>query len=46
MTIEAGNKPVLLDSDGSTVVIHENPDDHVTQPIGGAGGRVVCGIIQ
>ena len=46
VTIEEGNRPVLLDSDGSTVVIHENPDDHLTQPIGGAGGRVICGIIQ
>ena len=35
----------LLDEDGSTFVIHEGPDDHITQPIGGAGGRVACGII-
>ena len=38
--------PTLLDDDGSSVVIHENPDDHVTQPIGGSGGRIACGIIQ
>ena len=38
--------PGLLDEDGSAVVIHENPDDHLTQPIGGAGGRVACGVIQ
>ena len=36
----------LLDSDSSALVIHENPDDHVTQPIGGAGGRVACGIVK
>ena len=35
----------LLDADGSTFIIHEKPDDHITQPIGGAGGRVACGII-
>ena len=35
----------LLDADGSTFVIHENPDDHVSQPIGGAGTRVACGEI-
>lgn len=32
----------LLDSDGSALVIHANADDHVTQPIGGAGPRVGC----
>jgi Cu-Zn family superoxide dismutase len=36
----------LLDSDGSTFIIHENSDDHITQPIGGAGARVACGIIR
>lgn len=46
VTLSGGNMPALLDGDGSSVVIHENPDDHVTQPIGGAGGRVGCGIIQ
>ena len=46
VTIAGGSMPALLDSDGSTVVIHENPDDHTSQPIGGAGGRVGCGIIR
>jgi Cu-Zn family superoxide dismutase len=36
----------LLDDDGSTLIIHENEDDHLTQPIGGAGGRVACGVVQ
>jgi Cu-Zn family superoxide dismutase len=35
----------LLDEDGFAVVIHENPDDHMTQPIGGAGARVACAAI-
>ena len=38
--------PALLDADGSAVIIHENPDDHMTQPIGGAGGRIACGVIE
>ena len=37
--------PVLLDEDGSAVIIHDQPDDHFTQPIGGAGGRIACGVI-
>ena len=36
----------LLDEDGSALIIHINPDDHVTQPIGGAGARIGCGVIQ
>ena len=36
----------LLDEDGSTFIIHENADDHLTQPIGGAGARVARGVIE
>ncbi len=36
----------LLDADGSSFIIHEAADDHISQPIGGAGGRVACGIIK
>ncbi len=46
VTVAGGSMPTLLDGDGSTVVIHENPDDHESQPIGGAGGRVGCGVIR
>jgi len=35
----------LWDADGSALVIHANADDHSTQPIGGAGDRVVCGVM-
>ena len=45
VSVTGGAAPALLDQDGSTVIIHENPDDHMTQPIGGAGGRIGCGII-
>lgn len=37
---------VLLDKDGSALVIHANADDHMTQPIGGAGGRIACAEIK
>ena len=32
----------LLDDDGFAVIVHENADDHQTQPIGGAAARVAC----
>ncbi len=36
----------LLDDDGAALLIHEGEDDHLPQPIGGAGARVACGVIQ
>ncbi len=41
-----GSRPALLDEDGSALVIHASPDDYKTQPIGGAGARVACAVIQ
>ena len=46
VTIGSGAGADLLDADGSAFVIHENPDDHITQPIGGAGPRVACGVLK
>ncbi|CAL4868586.1 hypothetical protein MMA231_02874 [Asticcacaulis sp. MM231] len=40
------SRPALMDADGSSVVIHALPDDYTTQPIGGAGVRVACAVIQ
>ncbi|MEM0928477.1 MAG: superoxide dismutase family protein [Pseudomonadota bacterium] len=37
LTLDAAN-----DADGFTFIIHINEDDHVSQPIGGAGGRIAC----
>lgn len=42
---DAGRAP-LLDADGSALVIHASPDDHASQPIGGAGARVACAVIK
>ena len=42
----AAGRAALLDKDGSAVVVHANPDDHMSQPIGGAGPRVACGAIR
>jgi len=39
------NRPArepLLDDDGSALLIHASADDHVSQPIGGAGARIAC----
>lgn len=34
------NVSTIMDEDGSAIVVHENRDDHTTQPIGGAGGAL------
>lgn len=36
----------ILDEDGAALVVHTTLDDHTTQPIGGAGARVACGLIE
>lgn len=41
----ADGRANLLDDDGAALVIHEGPDDHLSQPIGGAGARVACAVI-
>jgi len=42
---QAGPFP-LFDDDGFAIIIHENADDHTTQPIGGAGKRIACAAIR
>ena len=47
VSMKAGGKmPALLDADGSAIVIHAKADDYTTQPIGGAGDRVACGVVK
>ncbi len=47
--LDAGSlasEQVLRDGDGSALVIHANADDQISQPIGGAGGRIACAVIR
>jgi len=43
-TLGAGSTS-LFDADGSSIVIHADPDDHVTDPTGNSGARIACGTI-
>ncbi len=42
----AGADHDLLDPDGVSFLVHANRDDHVSQPIGGAGARIACGVFR
>lgn len=36
----------MTDVVGHALIVHANPDDLVSQPVGNAGGRAACGVIQ
>ena len=36
----------LMDADGLAFMVHASADDHVSQPIGGAGPRIACGVFE
>jgi Cu-Zn family superoxide dismutase len=41
LTIPAGKTSIV----GRAVIVHANPDDYTSQPVGNAGGRIACGLI-
>ena len=42
ITLAAGsNYPIV----GLPLIVHRDPDDYVSQPLGNAGPRVSCGVI-
>jgi Cu-Zn family superoxide dismutase len=44
ITLATGSTSIF-DTDGSTVVIHEKPDDQRTDPSGNSGERLLCGLL-
>ena len=45
VTLKEGKKS-LFPKDGTSIVIHEEKDDGMTQPEGDSGGRIACGEIS
>lgn len=45
VTLEAGENSLLRDG-GTALMIHNGPDDYVSDPAGAAGPRIACGIIR
>lgn len=44
VTLEKGSTS-LFDADGSSLVLHADPDDLRTDPAGNSGKRIACGVI-
>ncbi|MFZ3590610.1 superoxide dismutase family protein [Bacillus sp. DJP31] len=45
VTLKEG-KTTLYKKDGTSLIIHENADDGMSQPAGNAGKRIACGVIN
>lgn len=45
VTLKEEGNTTLYTQDGTSLVIHEGPDDGMTQPAGNGGGRIACGEI-
>lgn len=36
----------LFDPNGSSIVVHANSDDQISQPAGNSGARIACGVLR
>ena len=45
ITLASGDNRSIFDSDGSSIIIHEEPDDY-GEDSSVAGGRIACGVIE
>lgn len=36
----------LFDADGTSIVVHANADDQISQPSGNSGPRIACGVVR
>jgi Cu-Zn family superoxide dismutase len=46
VTLAKGPSNSLFHDGGTSIVIHEGPDDYKTDPAGNSGDRIACGVIQ
>lgn len=46
LTLSKEAEETLFDGNGSSIVIFEKADDYETDPEGGAGSRIACGVLK
>jgi Cu-Zn family superoxide dismutase len=46
VSLKSGVPNSLLKNGGTTIIIHEKPDDYISQPAGESGDRIGCGVIE
>ncbi len=46
VTLREGEKNSLFPEGGTSLVVHLDPDDYLTDPAGRAGERIACGVIE
>lgn len=46
VTLKPNESNSLIRKEGTTLIIHEDEDDYITQPAGNSGDRIVCGVIS
>lgn len=45
-TLRKEAKNSLLSKEGTSIIVHSTPDDYFSQPSGGSGERIACGVIK
>lgn len=46
LTLSKDAEETLFDSDGTSLVLFEKPDDYLSDPEGGAAPRIACGVLK
>lgn len=46
VTLKQNQPNSLMQKEGTSLIIHADPDDYVSQPAGNAGERIACGVIK
>jgi len=46
ITLAPGAASTVYDADGTSLMVHANADDYVTDPTGNSGGRIACGVVS
>lgn len=46
LSIQEDSKNSIIKEEGTSIMIHNGPDDYTSQPAGDSGERIACGTIQ